>query len=209
MYYDFTNDKAKYWTAILYPENMIPDWKDQIDSLLLVPFCYCIHDKDLLKEKGEERKTHVHIILAFSNTTTYNYVFRLLSKLFLPDRCAIPNGRLEVVASVKRMYDYLIHNTDDCRKKRKHLYDISERISGNNFDIGIYEQYSLEEKHLAVRELSKLIIDNFICNYTDFYIFVDQNYEEKIYVDVIKSYSSHFERLTRGNWQKMCSSRQS
>lgn len=34
-----------------------------------------------------------------------------------------------------RYYDYLIHDTDKCRKLGKHQYDPSERITGNGFDI--------------------------------------------------------------------------
>ena len=44
-----TNPKVKvrYWWGILYPENMIENWKDQIEDVLQLPFCYCVHDKDL------------------------------------------------------------------------------------------------------------------------------------------------------------------
>ena len=55
------------------------------------------------------------------------------------------------------MYNYLIHDTEDSRKKHKHQYDKSERITGNNFDIGSYEQLSVDEKNSILVELEKLI----------------------------------------------------
>ena len=72
--------KAKYWQAIMYPENMIDDWKDRICELFQVPFCYCVHDKDTDK-KEEARKEHVHIILAFGNTTTENNALRIFKTI--------------------------------------------------------------------------------------------------------------------------------
>ena len=44
-----TNPKVKvrYWWGILYPENMIENWKDEIEDVLQLPFCYCVHDKDI------------------------------------------------------------------------------------------------------------------------------------------------------------------
>ncbi len=35
---------------------------------------YCVHDKDVDEQNEEEN--HVHLILVFSNTTTYNHTFK-------------------------------------------------------------------------------------------------------------------------------------
>ena len=65
------SEKAKYWTCILYPESMVDDWQDKICDILQVPFAYCIHDKDKDGHDGD-RKIHVHVEIAFPNTTTKN-----------------------------------------------------------------------------------------------------------------------------------------
>ena len=39
------------------------------------------------------------------------------------------------------LYNYLIHDTDSCRKQGKYLYKVEDRICGNGFDIGLYEQF--------------------------------------------------------------------
>ena len=79
--------KARYWSAIMYPENMIDTWQQDIAQLLEFPFAYCIHDKDL----NGERKTHVHIILALPNTTTFKAVVSLFVRLQKDGCCAFPS----------------------------------------------------------------------------------------------------------------------
>lgn len=198
---------GKIFTAVCYPENMVDNWEVEIYHLIQHPFAYCIHDKDLCREQKEERKKHLHLIVVFNNTTTLNHAFNVINKLSKEGHCCIPNNRIERVEDIVYMYNYLIHNTEDCRKKHKHLYDKTERILGNNFDIGLLEQVSLAEKKRLVSELSHFIIEQGICNYTDFYISATEKFFDSddlgIIESVISSYSSHFERLTRGNWQKL------
>jgi hypothetical protein len=38
--------KARYWWAVLYQENMRPDWRETIDDLLQLPYAYCEHTAD-------------------------------------------------------------------------------------------------------------------------------------------------------------------
>lgn len=191
-------DKTKYWVGILYPENMIKNWKDELGDLLQLPYAYCVHDKDLDND-GDDRKVHVHLILTFPNTTTYNHAYKVFSKLNENSRVAV--NKIEMIINIRHMYDYLIHDTDDCRKKGKHLYNIKERVTGNNFDIGSYEQLSMAEKNKMLQELCNLIVQEKFTNFIDFYMHVLSNYDD-IYFDIIKGYSGFLERLTKGNYQK-------
>ena len=131
--------KARYWTFVLYPESMIDNWEDQVSYLLQYPFAYCIHDKDI-DSASEQRKIHVHFLIAFTNTTTYSNCLKIAQKL--QPSCSY----VETVLNVRYMYNYLIHDTDDCRKKNKFVYDPSDRILCNDFDIGNFEQLSKTEK---------------------------------------------------------------
>lgn len=188
------NTRAKYWVAVLYPESMVENWQEKIYDLLQVPFSYCIHDKDLDND-NESRKVHIHLILAFSNTTTYNHALKVYQKL--QPSCSI----CKQVINIRYMYNYLIHDTESCKKSNKHKYSIEERINGNNFDIGSYEQISLEEKRKMVIELADFIVNNNIMNFSDFYIFAIQKFDI-CYQEVIISYSGFLERLTKGNYLK-------
>lgn len=130
---------ARYWWAVLYQENMRPDWREKIDDLLQLPYAYCEHtaDKD---SKSEHRKDHVHIIVAKSNTTSYKHIMEVFNLLSAPGKKAL--NTCEACVNIRHCYDYLIHDTDSCRKQGKEQYDPSRRITGNNFDIGAYEQIS-------------------------------------------------------------------
>ena len=139
-----TGAKARYWWAVLYPENMIPDWQQQIDDLLQLPYEYCIHDKDIVNDPDEQRKVHVHLIIAFPNTTTYKNAFNTFDRLSAEGKSSL--NKCEQIISIEYAHKYLIHDTDKCREKNKYLYAQEERISGNLFDIGAYVQLSKSEE---------------------------------------------------------------
>lgn len=194
-------EKNKFWVGICYPENMVEGWKEKIYDLVQVPFCYCVHDIDR-DTKSDERKDHVHIILAFNNTTTKNWAYTVMDKLSAPGRKCCPG--VQAVIWIRNKYDYLIHDTEGARKAGKELYPPEERICGNGFDIGLYEQVSQQDKEEAFKELSSLIIESSIENYADFFMIVlnGSDYEEPKYMDTLRSYSSHFERLCKGIYLK-------
>lgn len=192
--------KNRYWVGVLYLENMIPDWKDCIADLLQLPFCYCIHDADT-DSLSEHRKDHLHLIICFPNTTTYKHAMEVFMLLSAPGRIAI--NTCQAVINVRFMYEYLIHNTDACRSKGKHLYKASERISGNNFDIGNFEQVSLAEKRLMRQEIAHLVIERRITNFIILYQHVIGAYDSPEYEDLLASQSGFFERLCKGNYLLM------
>lgn len=192
-------DKARFWTAVLYQENMRADWQEEIGDIVQMPYAYCCHTQDK-DSKSEHRKDHVHVILAFPNTTTYKHAMNVFSLLSAEGKKAL--NKCEAVIGIRNVYDYLIHDTEDCRKKGKELYPAEDRITGNNFDIGAYEQLGAAEKNEMFLELGNVIIDNGFTNYTAFYEYVVNTFEDMNYVEVMRSYSSHFERLTKGNYQR-------
>lgn len=197
-------DKARFWVGVLYPENMKEGWQDNIGDTLQYPYAYCQHtlDKDT---KSENRKDHVHLIVAFPNTTTYKHALNAMSLLSAEGKKAI--NKCEAVIGIRNVYDYLIHDTEDCRKKGKELYEPSARITGNNFDIGAYEQLGAAEKNEMTKELCMVIMEEGFTNFGDFFLHVIENYEDSNYFEVVKNYSGLFERLTRANYQKLEQSR--
>lgn len=190
--------KARYWVGVGYPENMRSDWQETIGNITQIPYAYCIHDKDKDSDQ-DSRKTHIHIILVFPNTTTYKNALNVFNGLSESNKRAF--NTIQKINNIRFMYNYLIHDTEDCKKKHKHLYDKSERITGNEFDIGSYEQMSINDKKTIRRELSILISKKGFMNYLDFYNYVVTNFDTE-YEEIVVSYSGHFERLTKGNFQK-------
>lgn len=191
--------KARYFVAVLYPESMIPNWQDVIDDTLQVPYCYCIHDKDVLQDGTTLRKPHVHIMVAFNNSTTTKHALEVFNLLCQKDKGI---KYCEMVVSVRNKYEYLIHNTNGAKKANKHLYDVSERISGNNFDIGAYEQLSTADK----REMRKAIasIVN-ACGFTNF-AELDEYVRTKMsdeYYDEFICHQGYFANLVRGCYNSL------
>ena len=190
-------EKARYWVGVLYPENMREDWETEIGDIIGLPYAYCIHNKDVDAEH-DTRKTHVHLMVAYGNTTTAKSVHTLFNKLSEHGKVCCP--AVQSVANVRNMYEYLIHNTETCKKKKKHLYDTKERITGNNFDIGNYEQLSTAEKEEMSNELFKVLREQSFINFMEFAIYVADNMDSN-YLYVLKTNSSWFEKLTKGNYQ--------
>lgn len=190
---------ARYWVGILYNENMRSNWEQEIGDIVQVPYAYTIHDgdKDL---KDEARKVHTHMILAFPNTTTYNHALNVFSLLSAPGARAI--NKCEAIINIRNKYDYLIHDTEAAQKAGKHLYDTSERIEGNGFDIGLFEQISAQDKILMCKELCDFIIDNGFSNFADFYISAMKTFDVSTYFEILKTNASMLEKLTKANWQK-------
>lgn len=191
-------EKARFWCGVLYPENMVDNWEDEIGDVLQLPYAYCLHNKDN-DTKSEHRKDHVHIIVAFPNTTTYKHAMSVFGQLSATGKTAL--NTIQAVINVRNMYDYLIHDTETCKKKGKELYDKSERITGNNFDIGSYEQLGVAEKNDITKELCVLIREKGFINFGDFFDYVIFNYEDTNYFEILKTYSGLFERLTKSNFQ--------
>lgn len=194
-------NKARYWTGVLYPENMIDNWELEIGDIVQVPYAYCVHDADMTG-KEEERKAHVHLILVFPNTTTYSHALKVFNLLSKPNCKAI--NTCQAIVSIRGAYDYLIHDTDAARKQGKKLYDPSCRVTGNLFDIGAYEQLGVAEKNEMCQLLCNIIIVEKFTNFVDFYAYCMTEIfpEDSNYFEIVKSYSGLFERLTKGNFQK-------
>lgn len=191
--------KARFWVGVLYPENMRDGWEDDIGDVIQNPYAYCCHTRDK-DTKSEHRKDHVHLMIAFPNTTTYNHAMNVFDLLSADGKKAL--NKIEACAGVRNVYDYLIHDTDNCRKKGKELYSPSERITGNNFDIGAYEQLDAAKKEEIIQDLNRAVREQGFTNFMDLFIYVDDNFEDSHYAEVLRTNSAWYERLTRGNYQR-------
>lgn len=197
-------EKARYFCAILYPENMIKDWQNQIGDILQIPCCYIIHDKDYLTYAPSEdeeymRKVHVHVLFVFSNTTTLKHAKDTINRLSRPG--AICCSTVQIVIDIRHMFNYLIHDTEACKKAGKYLYKSKERNLVNSFDIGMYEQISQDEKLKMLDEITDFVIKYEVTNFTDMLLSVKANFEPSYYKIVI-GYQGFLNSVIRGNYHK-------
>ena len=186
------NQKARYWWAVCYNENMVDGWQDKIGDLLQVPYAYTVHDADHNID-GEDRKTHTHVMLAFSNTTTYNHALEVFSELNAPGRVCC--NTCKQVFDVRHAYDYLIHDTEAAQKAGKFKYTSADRVTGNNFDIGAYEQLGVEEKREILHSIYDIIISEGFEEVVSLYQFL-LTIDDERFLLVFDNY--------QGNLQNMC-----
>lgn len=189
--------KARYWVGIGWLENLRSDWKDVIDDTLGLPYCYCVHDKDVDKE-GNPRKEHMHLMLMFSGPTTENNALYVMNMLSEEGKQAF--NKVEQINGVRNKYNYLIHDTKKCREMGKHQYDPLERIEGNNFDIGIYEQLSQVEKDEMLEELIELIKVHECMDLLDLHDIVVTMPSD--YKEVMRSNQSYLKNLCSGVYHR-------
>ena len=188
--------KARYWVGVGWVENMRRDWEDNIDTILQLPYAYVVHDKDVDKT-GQPRITHVHIMVAYNSPTTYKNALATFKQLEEPGKIAF--NTCYKVNHIRNMYEYIIHNTDKARKDGKHLYDASERITGNGFDIGNFEQISQADKERMLDELEDVIFERCFTSYGRYFVYVKHHMSAE-HRKILRSYSSHLQRLIRSNY---------
>jgi hypothetical protein len=185
--------KARGWTAVLYPSSMPPDWEDLIEETLQLPGFYAIHNKDFSKETGELLEKHVHVYDFFPGPTTYNQALKHFQRL--QPSCTY----CQAIISAKYAWEYSIHNTEAARKQLKHQYDPSERHTFNGFNIEDYAVASPAEKSAAAKQLADLIQARKIANFMEFYNIAISTYPETAW-DAIKANSGLYDRMCRANF---------
>jgi len=90
------------------------------------------------------------------------------------------------------------YDTDKCRKLGKHQYDPSERITGNGFDIGNYEQISTAEKQHMLKELTWFIMSEGYETINEFTQPALERFGEQ-YWEIMVSYSAFLVKYLNGN----------
>lgn len=192
------SEKCSKWEGILYPENMREGWQDEIEDYIPYAFAYCIHDKDKNGHDGD-RKTHVHMIVCTDssrNRTTANHIRNVFNRLSKENAKCCPV--VKPVFNISRAYDYLIHDTEKARKEGKYLYDLKDRITGNNFDIGNYEVLTETEKNLILQELMDTIEEREITNIMELWRYVREL--DTHYFMVFKGYNSILRAVCEGEY---------
>ena len=141
----------------------------------------------------------MHLIVAFPNTTTYKHALNVMDLLSAEGKKAI--NKCEAVVGIRNVYDYLIHDTEDCRKKGKEQYDPSSVSRATTSTLVRMSSLARLRRTKCSWRWAKLSEHGFT-NYMDFYEYVVDTYDDMNYIEVMRAYSFHFERLTRGNHHK-------
>ena len=191
--------KTKYWVGVGYTENMRDDWETVIgDELDGLPCAYCIHPLDVNAETGELKKKHAHFIVVFNGNTTYNHALETFRRLDKSEDVTAFNT-VKPCLNVRGAYNYLIHDTESARKQGKYLYDESERVCVNGFDVTAYEHDDDGEIALYA-EMCHFIMDNEI---TTIDVFIEEYdpFRDTKRAKVYMARMAQFDRLTTAVWK--------
>lgn len=190
-------DGGKYVECLLYPENMISGWEKDIDHIIQLPYAYCIHNKDVNND-NEGRKCHVHLILVFKNTTTLKYAQSIANRLSIDGKKACPLKPQSCI-DIRYAYNYLIHDTDNARSKGKFQYSKDCRITGNGFDIAVYETRSAVDTNKTLKKLEQICLNPAMMNFKRVVEYCLRELDDSE-MEVLRSYSGYLERITKGNY---------
>lgn len=145
--------RAYWWTFLLYEDSTPDNWLDVLDKSG-AQIAYILHDSDvwdkdvidgesIKHEKGSPKKAHYHVLLRWDNAKSWKQMYNYFN--------CLGTSHFEVVKTPKHAFMYLTHETEDSRKKKKHLYDVKSieflnsslenfesfaRVSGRSTDTG-------------------------------------------------------------------------
>lgn len=115
---DFLNSFGRtFWIVSYLPPSVIRSLIINLDGL--THYAFCTHDRDVTSD-GVLKKLHTHLLLYFEERVSSSYVsfwFRTL-EIKIISRTNVANE-----------WNYLIHNSDNCRKQKKFPYPAEDRIT--------------------------------------------------------------------------------
>lgn len=117
---DFLNSFGRtFWIVSYLPPSVIRSLITNLDGL--IHYAFCTHDRDITSD-GELKKLHTHILLYFEERVSSSYVAFWFHTL-----------EIKIISrtNVANEWNYLIHDSDNCRKEKKFPYPVVDRISDN------------------------------------------------------------------------------
>jgi hypothetical protein len=177
--YDIPHEKTsrgRHWTFIVYKESAPPNW---IELLIQTGLAFVVspyHDMDKNPD-GSPKKPHWHVIVSYTDNTTYNNVcgLRNITKGPFPLR----------VGSVSGMYAYLIHK----HNPEKAQYDAADILRYNGWE------KALESSEVAFikKALTEMIFVEEITDYAELIAAV--SFMDGDYQSVAMNNTVYFDRL--------------
>lgn len=169
-------EKGRHWTFIVYKDSAPADWIDQLINTGLAFAISPYHDKDI-NPNGSPKKAHWHLIVSYSNTTTYRSIKGLRE---------ITKGPFPlVVKSVSGMYAYFTHK----HNPEKYPYDSSEIRRFNGWE----KVLEASDVNHIMRELTRMILVEDIQEYAE--LIVECMFRDGDYGQVAMSHTHYFDRL--------------
>lgn len=159
------NKRTRNWAFLVYPESVVPEWRNILDDLHTPWFESPLHDKDL-NPTGEQKKPHIHVILCFENHKSYQQILEITSSInaTYPQTCENVRGYVR----------YFCH-IDNPEKFQYRMEDI---ISHGGADLHEYFKPNSSIRYKYIREMIDFINDYNIIEFNDFMCIAMQSHYE-------------------------------
>lgn len=131
-------------------------------------YALCMHDKDT--ENGKIKPSHTHVCLKFFRNERIN-------KLVDYFHCEAPSNCLH---NARARFNYLMHDSDACRKQGKYQYPIEEVISDDiNFWLSLNNEVVENTASCILDDILAGKSERYLCNkYQDRYVLNRSKYHE-------------------------------
>lgn len=157
------NQRTRNWTFVVYPESVVPDWKEKLEKLYTQALISPLHNKDKNPD-GTDKKPHYHVLLMFDNVKSYKQIIEITESL----KATIP----QVAHSVKGLARYMTHMDNP----EKAQYKAEDIITLNGADLTELLKPSSQDRYSMIREMLQFIDNNQIMEFEDILIYA-MNYK--------------------------------
>lgn len=175
---DFLNSFGRtFWIVSYLPCSVIRSLVTNLDGL--THYAFCTHDRDFTQD-GDVKKIHTHLLLYFDERVSSSYVAFWFHTLEI---------KIISRSNVSNEWNYLIHDSDNCRKEKKFLYSLDDRKTDNSdywlsrctcaADNQIYVDLLSDFEKFQYGKLSKTVL---ISRYGAFFIMQIKNIEHLYYM---------------------------
>lgn len=177
------NKRVRTIGIILWTDN--PNHKLALDFIIhnFENYIYILHDRDI-KDDGEIKKEHYHVILHFPNART----IKTLSK-----KLNVEENNFYIIKSFTGQLRYLIHYDDD----EKTRYNVEE-VKGTLFMLSKFKRSikGSQDETADVSQIYEFIFDNDICDLT---ILLDFVLDNNLYSSFRRNYCMFKDLLALNN----------
>lgn len=194
--------RTRNWTAVVYPDDVPPDWEKLITGVKWVrsPF----HNADFNAD-GTPKKPHYHILLMWSAVKTADQVSEYLAGIFGTS----DGGSIIGVATPQRVTDRgaLVRYFAHIDHPDKTQYDTADIIGYNGADVLELLQHNKSEIAAMLADIEQFIDDNEITELCDLSAALRQ-FNIDWYLLVSTQHTYYFDAYVRSRRHKLLAERE-
>lgn len=159
--------RARSYAMILYAESMHADWEETLKKEKINGFAI-YHDRDV-KDDGEPKKPHYHILIRYKNQTAKATVKELAKQV------GAANEKIIVVKEFRKYAEYLIHKNNP----EKVQYEINDVKSYGEVDYKkLITNSERNQDGETLKEILDFCIENNVYSYADLLDYALQNNDD-------------------------------